>query len=126
MTSKPETFSEAVDLVVSYAISPQAPSRMVELARARMSETRSEVLYGDFLACDQFDVMDRLDEINVPTLVICGTEDQLTPLKYSRFLAESIPDARMVSVESAGHMVMIEQPGEVAQAVKEFMDEVFG
>jgi pimeloyl-ACP methyl ester carboxylesterase len=32
----------------------------------------------------------------------------------------------MVSVESAGHMVMIEQPGEVAQAVKEFMDEVFG
>jgi len=126
MTSDPETFREAIDLVVSYAISPQAPSRMVELARARMSETRPEVLHGDFLACDQFDVMDRLREINVPTLVICGTEDQLTPLKYSRFLAESIPGARMVTVESAGHMVMLEQPGEVAQAVKEFMDEVYG
>lgn len=126
MTSDPETFSEAVDLVASYAISPQAPSRMVELARARMSETRSEVLHGDFLACDQFDVMDRLGEISVPTLVICGTEDQLTSLKYSRFLTESIPDARMVAFEGAGHMVMIEQPGEVAQAVKEFMDEVYG
>jgi pimeloyl-ACP methyl ester carboxylesterase len=126
MTSDPETFTEAVDLVVSYAISPQAPSRMVELARARMSETRSDVLHGDFLACDQFDVMDRLDEISAPTLVICGTEDQLTPLKYSRFLVESIPDARMATVEGAGHMVMIEQPGEVAQAVKEFMDQVFG
>ena len=126
MTSNPETFSEAVDLVVSYAISPQAPSRMVELARARMSETRSEVLHGDFLACDQFDVMDRLGEINVPTLVVCGTEDQLTPLKYSRFLSESIPDARMVAVESAGHMVMLEQPGKVAQTVKGFMEEVFG
>jgi pimeloyl-ACP methyl ester carboxylesterase len=126
MTSNPETFREAVDLVTSYAISPNAPSRMVELARARMSETRPEVLYGDFLACDQFDVMDRLGEISVPTLVICGTEDQLTPLKYSHFLMESIPEARMVTVESAGHMVMLEQPGEVAQAVKEFMDEVYG
>jgi len=126
MTSAPETFSEAVDLIVSYCFGPQAPSHMVELARTRMSETRSEVLHGDFLACDQFDVMARLGEISVPTLVICGTEDQLTPLKYSRFLVESIPDARMVTVESAGHMVMIEQPGEVAQAVQEFMDEVYG
>ncbi len=126
MTSAPETFSEAVDLIVSYALSPQASSRMVELTRVRMSETRSEVLHGDFLACDQFDVMDRLGEIGVPVLVICGTEDQLTPLKYSRFLAENIPDARMVTVESAGHMVMIEQPGEVVRAVKEFMDEVYG
>jgi pimeloyl-ACP methyl ester carboxylesterase len=32
----------------------------------------------------------------------------------------------MVTVESAGHMVMLEQPEEVAQAVKGFMDEVFG
>ena len=126
MTSDPKTFREAVDLVVSYAVSPQASSRMVELARARMSETRSEVLHGDFLACDQFDVMDRLGEISVPALVVCGTEDQLTPLKYSRFLSESIPDARMVAVESAGHMVMLEQPGKVAQTVKGFMGEVFG
>lgn len=126
LTSNPETFREAVELVASYAISPQAPSRMIELARARMSETRPEVMYGDFLACDQFDVMDRLGEISVPTLVVCGTEDQLTPLKYSRFLVDSIPDGRMVTVESAGHMVMLEQPGEVAQAVKGFMDEVYG
>ncbi len=126
MSSSPETFREAVDLVASYAISPQAPSRMAELARVRMSETRPEVLHGDFLACDQFDVMDRLGEISVPTLVICGSEDQLTPLKYSRFLVESIPGARMVTVENAGHMVMLEKPAEVARAVKGFMDEVFG
>jgi pimeloyl-ACP methyl ester carboxylesterase len=126
MTSNPENFGEVIDLLVSYAISPQAPSRMVELARARMSETRSEVLHGDFLACDQFDVMGRLGEISVPTTVICGKEDRLTPLKYSRFLVENIPEARMITVEGAGHMVMLEKPGEVAQAVKEFMDEVYG
>ena len=126
MTSNPETFGEAIDLLVSFAISPQAPSPMVELARARMSETRSEVLHGDFLACDQFSVMDRLGEINVPTLVICGTQDQLTPLKYSHFLAENISDARMITVEGAGHMVMLEKPREVAGAVQKFMEEVFG
>ena len=126
MTSDPGTFHEAIDLITSYAISPQAPPRMVELARMRMSETRPAVIHGDFLACDQFDVMERLGEISVPTLVICGTEDQLTPLKYSHFLEQSLSDARMVSVEDAGHMVMLEQPVEVARAVKGFMDEVFG
>jgi pimeloyl-ACP methyl ester carboxylesterase len=126
MTSKPENFGEVIDLIVSYAISPQAPSCMVELARARMSETRPKVLHGDFLACDRFDVMDRLGEISVPTLVICGVEDRLTPLKYSHFLTEHIPDARMVAIEGAGHMVMLEKAGEVTQAVKEFMDEVYG
>jgi pimeloyl-ACP methyl ester carboxylesterase len=126
MTSDPETFNEAIDLITSYALSPQAPPRMVELARKRMSETRPAVIHGDFLACDQFDVMERLAEISVPALVICGTEDKLTPLKYSRYLEQSLSDARLVSIEDAGHMVMLEQPLEVARAVKAFMDEVFG
>jgi pimeloyl-ACP methyl ester carboxylesterase len=99
---------------------------MTELAHARMAETPPAVLHGDFLACDQFDVLPRLGEILSPTLVICGEEDQLTPLKYSRFLAEAIPDARLEKVPKAGHMVMLEQPAAVTTAVKSFMKDVFG
>jgi pimeloyl-ACP methyl ester carboxylesterase len=65
--------------------------------------------------------MGRLPEIKVPALVIGGSADKLTPLKYARYLAEHIPDARLVIIEGAGHMVMLEQPEQVADAVREFV-----
>jgi pimeloyl-ACP methyl ester carboxylesterase len=65
--------------------------------------------------------MDSLAEIKVPTLVVVGAVDRLTPVKYARYLAEHIPDARLVTVERAGHMVMLERPEQVVQAVREFV-----
>jgi pimeloyl-ACP methyl ester carboxylesterase len=53
--------------------------------------------------------------------VIGGSADKLTPLKYAHYLAENIPDARLVTVEGAGHMVMLEQPEQVTDAVKGFV-----
>jgi pimeloyl-ACP methyl ester carboxylesterase len=66
--------------------------------------------------------MERLGEIEHPTLVIVGTADQLTPPKYARFLTEHIPNARLVLVEDASHMVMLERPLEVTGAVREFLE----
>jgi pimeloyl-ACP methyl ester carboxylesterase len=126
MTGDSQKSSEAVDLVNSYAFSPQAPPRLVELARARMAETRPHVLHGDFQACDGFDILNRLNEITIPTQVICGEDDRLTPVKYSNFMAEAIPDARKKTVEGAGHMVMLEKAGDVATIMKRFLENVFG
>jgi pimeloyl-ACP methyl ester carboxylesterase len=60
-------------------------------------------------------------EIKCPTLVICGSEDQLTPQKYSQYLAERIPQANLVVIANAGHMVMLEQPEQVGQQILQFM-----
>jgi len=84
-------------------------------------ETGPDVLFGDFTACDQFDVMDQLEKIGAPTLVIVGSDDQLTPVKYAHFLAEHIAIASQLTVEGAGHMVMLERPSEVAKATQEFL-----
>jgi pimeloyl-ACP methyl ester carboxylesterase len=62
-----------------------------------------------------------LGEIRAPTLVITGTADQLTPTKYAHFLAQNIPGAQLVLVENAGHMVMLERPREVGEAVARFV-----
>ena len=126
LTANPKKLSEAVDLVNSYAFSPQAPPRMVELARAQLAETRPEVLHGDFKACDAFDVLKRLGEISVPTQVICGDDDKLTPVKYSYFMLEAIPGACIETVEGAGHMVMLEKAQDVAAILKRFLEDVFG
>ena len=124
-TADEKTYPRAVDLVMRWAFSPQAPKRLVTLAHKRMAQVPHHVVHGDFGACDAYDVLDRLKDIEVPTLVICGREDKLTPLKYSRHLAEVIPDARIEVIDSAGHMAMLERPVEVQRAVKAFMDSVF-
>ena len=77
---------------------------------------------GDFRACDAFDVMGRLGEIELPTLVLCGESDALTPPKYSHFLAGNIPGARLEMVEAAGHMLMLEQPARAGEAIAAFLE----
>jgi len=113
-------FEGAVELITRFAWSPEAPPALAELGRQSFLETGPDVLLGDFTACDRFDVVERLREIKTPTLVIAGTADQLTPVKYARFLTEHIPGARCVIIEGAGHMVMLERSAEVAKAVLEF------
>lgn len=114
-------FEGSAEIITRFAWSPEAPPALTELGRRALLETGPDVLFGDLAACDRFDVMKRLGEIESPTLVIAGTADQLTPPRYARFLAEHIPDTRWVLVEGAGHMVMLERPAEVAGAVREFL-----
>lgn len=118
------TYIKAADLLVSYSFSSNAPKRLVKLATSRMLETRQSVLIGDFQACDRFDIMDKLGVIKQPTLVVCGAEDQLTPLRYAQFLATSIPDANLVVIPGAGHMVMLEKPHSVAESLLSFLNDI--
>ena len=86
-----------------------------------MLQTDPAVLHSDFIACDCFDIRTKLDQIHIPTLVISGTEDKMTPLKYSRYLVENIVDARLIIIEGAGHFSMLQKPKMVANAIAEFM-----
>jgi pimeloyl-ACP methyl ester carboxylesterase len=80
------------------------------------------VIYNDFLACNQFDIRNRLSEIKLPTLVVCGEEDQLTPVKYSKYLHEAVTGSRLVLIPRAGHMVMSEQPDPFNRALLSFLE----
>ena len=106
---------------VEMAFSQKAPLALKNQAFDEVIQCPVQVISGDFHACNGFDVMDSLRKITVPTLIVCGTEDALTPPKYSHHLTNSINGARMVPIESAGHMVMMEKPGEVNEAIKEFV-----
>ena len=79
------------------------------------------VQLNDFRCCDKFDVMDKVHQIEVPTLVICGTDDDMTPVKYSQYLAGKIAGARLAILEGGSHLVFLEQPDEVNRAMEEFL-----
>ena len=123
-TADPSLFKEAVEAITTWSYSDHTSEKIVGLAKMRMSEIRPEVIHGDYTACNQFDILDRLSQIAVPTLIICGKQDRLTPIKYSRYLEEQIPGSTLVLIENAGHMVMLEQPVEVSAAVEHFMDNI--
>jgi len=114
-------FEETIEALLGYAYSASAPTDLVELGRQEWLANSPEVIRGDFLACDRFDVMDRLGKIHCPTLVLCGEEDSLTPPKYSHLLRDSIADAALTVIPDAGHMVMLEQPQRVNRAIEEFL-----
>ena len=111
----------AIENIVKWSYTPAADAKMLEKMKTELLKVRSSVLYGDFLACDNFDVTDRLAEIKAPALVICGDKDKMTPLDLSKQLQTQIPNAAMKLVSEAGHMVMIEKPDEVARAVVDFV-----
>lgn len=117
-------FSEVVDFITRYAWSPEAPAEVVANARQLLGENEPEIVQGDFAACNRFDVMAAVEGITHPTLVIGGTADRMTPLKFSEFLADRMPGARLVTVEGGGHMMALEQPEVVAAAIRAFVDEV--
>lgn len=118
------TFYKATDLLVTCSFGASAPTHLVELASRRLLETRQSVLYGDLVACDRFDMMDQLGNVAQPTLVMCGAEDQMTPLRYAQYLAGAIPNARLSIVPDAGHMVMLEKPDLVADSLHSFLQDI--
>jgi pimeloyl-ACP methyl ester carboxylesterase len=124
LTGVLEDSEAAVRLICRLIFGPEAPREMVRLSRRQMSETPAEVLYGDFSACDTFDVMARLGEIQVPALVLCGTQDRITPAKYSTYLRDNIAGATLHLVEGAGHMVMVEQPAAMVRALVHLLDRL--
>lgn len=111
-------FEGTIDLIVGYSFASKPDQSLVDAGRQEWLANPPEIIRDDFLACDQFDVMDRVDEIELPAAVVVGAEDRLTPAKYAQFLADKLPDAELTVVEEAGHMVMLEQPAVVTRAVQ--------
>ena len=65
-----------------------------------------------------------LAQLDLPTLVLCGRVDQVTPLALSREAAALIPGARLQIVEDAGHWTPLEQPAVVADQLERLLDRV--
>lgn len=101
------------------------PDEPRDIAIERLLEVPPEIVYGDYLACDRFDVRDRLAAIKAPTLILSGTEDYITPYKFSTYLAEYIPNAELVTIAGAGHMLPVERPQMVAESIQNWLNRLF-
>lgn len=115
------TFESAVEAITQYSFSPQTSPDLLHLSKQSMLKVSPSTLLGDLRACDQFNVMMDLPHIKIPTLILCGAEDVMTPPKFSHYLHEQIPNSSLHILKDAGHMITLEQPREVADLLIQFL-----
>lgn len=64
-----------------------------------------------------------LARVNVPTLVMCGRQDPVTPLADHEAMAACVSGSQLVVIEDCGHLSTIEQPAVVTEALKHWLDK---
>jgi len=116
---------KAVDLMLNMAFASKGEE--YEKKRREFLD-RVDVLHLDLSLCDRFDLLEDYRngklKIGVPTLVIVGEEDKLTPLKYHEFFHKHIPNSELVVIPGASHMVMLEKHVEFNEALEKFLKKV--
>jgi pimeloyl-ACP methyl ester carboxylesterase len=115
-------YSGFVQMLCKLSASEKTEQEVVQPFRDDLQKCDPRVTFGDFQACNRFDVVERLAEINVPVMVISAQSDKLTPPKYADFLESAIPNTTRAHILDAGHIAPMEKPREVNQAIIEFLD----
>ena len=109
-----------VDLVLAQPADPAVRREFIE-TMSRIDPAAYRVASEAVWLADQ---RARAGAINVPTLVIVGDQDLVTPLDLSNELVDLIPDARMQVVQGAGHLSNLEKPAEFNRLVEDFLASV--
>jgi pimeloyl-ACP methyl ester carboxylesterase len=89
-------------------------------AERLLERAHAGVLFTDLSACNDYkDALTSAAKIAVPSVVILGSRDMMTPLKGGKAVAAALADCRLTVLEDAGHMLMGERPNEVLKALRD-------
>jgi pimeloyl-ACP methyl ester carboxylesterase len=80
-----------------------------------------DIFFQDFKICDSFDIRSDLNKITKKTLIIVGEDDQMTPIKYSKFLQENLTHSHLIIIPETSHYVFLEQPDTVNTEIYNFL-----
>ncbi len=117
-----DNFLNAVETMVRWSFKKGTGEDLLSPAREMMRKTGREVLYRDMYACSIYSGVENLRNIKVPTLVVCGSTDVMTPLDFSEELKNGIENSELLVIPDAGHMVHVEKPEELARGIKSFIE----
>lgn len=88
------------------------------------ANNEESIINGLKALAERAETCSTLAQINIPTLIICGREDQVTPLEQSEFLHASIKESTFHIIDDAGHVSNIEQPEEFNNELSKFLRAV--
>jgi pimeloyl-ACP methyl ester carboxylesterase len=114
-------FNQALRLMGKFSYATATSIDIKQKNQDILTKNGPEILTQDLKACQKFDVRDRIEEITIPSLIICGEEDNMTPIKFSEFLHVKLINSQLVRVPNAGHFVFQEASNETNNYILEFL-----
>jgi pimeloyl-ACP methyl ester carboxylesterase len=116
---------EVIDLLMPKMLAasthPQNPAVVAEVRRLASQQTSPGIISALKVLRDRPDARPSLGDIKVPTLVIVGSEDALTPPTMAETLVAGIPGAQLATIPGAGHLSNLEQPESFNGALLSFL-----
>jgi pimeloyl-ACP methyl ester carboxylesterase len=100
-------------------VSPSVVDFLEQMIRSTPIDVIAE-FYPTLLAHDKLTALKTMGRL--PTLVMVGGQDRLTPPEHGRRLAAGLPDAELVEVEEAGHVLPLEHPGVVTGGIRRLIE----
>jgi pimeloyl-ACP methyl ester carboxylesterase len=113
-------FVTAKNILFAAGASPAA----VALGMQELRACRPRTLAADVAIARAMDLTGAAADVRVPTLILCGSRDRVTPPALSRHLHTTIAGSRLEIVDGAGHMLLIEAPDVVSRAIAAFATSV--
>lgn len=106
------------------AYSPHTPKEIVGAGFMDSLKTDPRAVYPNLLALRAWEAESRLEQVSVPTLVVVGSDESSAMAEQAEVMASRIPGARRIVIDEAGHMIPMEQPAALADAVAAFAEEL--
>jgi pimeloyl-ACP methyl ester carboxylesterase len=112
-------------VVRRWAVGPDAPAKYADMTNEMISRTPTRILTDFHPMLASLDLRDALKVLStVPTVVVCGTHDAITPLSHSRRIAQGVEGSNLVILERTGHMVMFEEHVRVTEIIQDLAEKV--
>lgn len=109
-----------LDMICKFSLAKENRYKLSDTLRASLAAANLAVLASDMQACGKVDLTSELPKITAPVLALCGTQDKMTPPAFSEQITSKIEGAKLLLIEGAGHMLMMEKPEAVNDAIKTF------
>jgi 3-oxoadipate enol-lactonase len=117
-----EKFTEGFIKSVFHKDSLANKTELVEqLSRVVFSNSEHIITQGLVALAERSETCSTLNEIDIPTLIICGRDDAVTPLAQSEFMNTAIKGSVLHVIDQAGHVSNLEQPDEFNQHLLGFL-----
>jgi pimeloyl-ACP methyl ester carboxylesterase len=108
--------------LLGFGDSKNVSPTLVDFVESMIRATPSEVIADFYPALMTHDKLTSLDVLTkVPTAIIVGERDWLTPLDHSRAIAAAVPPAQLTAVPEASHLVQLERPDVVNEALRDLL-----
>jgi 3-oxoadipate enol-lactonase len=119
------TPEQAAQAAIPFIYDPRTPRTLIDedLAIRRPWFPRPEAYNAQLQGILAWESYSRLEEVNVPTLVIHGESDRLVPAGNGKLIAEKIPGAQLVMLAHASHIFTTDQPEAAQKAILDFLQE---